>query len=264
MLHVRLSLTVIAGFFFSCNNSESSSNEELNKGTEVFESIFDLHYTSIENSYSHVMEDWIERGIGKIESFFSKKFLEKFDVVIYSERDSLDKMLALNYNLPDFKSECWLVAVGERLRIDMLSPRVWASQSCEPGANDTSAIYQIVTHELVHVFHEQYGQNIHRNENMQWFTEGLAVYVSGQLENIPDTTIKNSLFEAGSPDNLIGIKSTPQNYILSASLVEYIDEKYGRDVVFNMIFMEDALELFENLKISEARLIAEWKESIDN
>ncbi|MBK7130950.1 MAG: hypothetical protein IPM74_18370 [Crocinitomicaceae bacterium] len=263
-LYVRVLLAIIAGFFFCCNNSESLTNEELSEGTAPFDSIFDLHYASIESPYSNVMELWIVRSISKIESFFSKKFLEKFDVFIYSERDSLDKVLALNYNIPNFRSECWLVAIGERLRIDLLSPRVWSSQSCEPGANDTNAIYQIVTHELVHVFHQQHCQNIQRNENMQWFTEGLAVYVSGQLGNVPDTTIKNLLLEADSPESLIDLKNNPYNYNLSGSLVEYIDENYGRNVVFKMISIEDASELLENLKVSEAQLIVEWKESIDN
>ena len=70
----------------------------------------------------------------------------------------------MDWNLPDFQSECWMIGSGMAHRLDFLSPRVWKTQACEHDPDDEVEIRQLLTHELVHVYHCQYLPTTHVEE----------------------------------------------------------------------------------------------------
>src|SRR6516165_2607432 len=77
-----------------------------------------------------------------------------------------------------------MVASGVADRMVILSPRVWKTQAAEHDPADAEHLRDLIAHELVHVYHGQHNPrpDFDGMDDSGWFVEGLAVYVSGQLE----------------------------------------------------------------------------------
>lgn len=155
---------------------------------------FTLYYKLEDSNKVNVLETYLENGIKTVQEYFSNTFEKKFDVYIFPSRKKLDSQWGKNWNIPGFKSECWMVASGVAHSLDLLSINRWKKEACEHNPDDFDATQKIITHELVHVFHGQQNPvpDFTGLDDLGWFIEGIAVLVSGQL----DSTRTKDLIEA--------------------------------------------------------------------
>ena len=243
--------------------STSKTNSIINDWIIVEGPDYSLHYKTIDKKHGEQISNWLKIGQRNINKFFGKDFKQKFDIYIFSERDSLDKQWQKDWNRPEFKSECWMVASGIAHRLDILSPRMWKTQACEHDVEDTAATRKLITHELVHVFHGQYNPSptFDNIENIDWFVEGIAVFASGQLDDERYKRAKSFILNNEGPTKLADIWKGENKYGLAGSMVKYIDNKHGREILVELLQYTKATEILTTLGVSEEDLIKDWKQS---
>ncbi|HEY0751776.1 MAG TPA: hypothetical protein VGD26_11510, partial [Chitinophagaceae bacterium] len=192
---------------------------------------------------------------------FSQDYAASFTVYSHPHRSSLDSTWQKDWNMPGFKSECWMVASGVATRVDMISPKYWDTQSCEHSYLNTEKTRQLITHELVHVFHGQ--QNISKDfsntEGIDWFVEGLATYASGQLDPGKLSEIKMAIKDSKVPTTLDKFWTGKLRYGLSGSLVMYIDLKHDRNTINELLKFNKIADILSTLNTSEEQLLSDWK-----
>jgi hypothetical protein len=208
----------------------------------------------------------LENGIQKTISFFHSLFKKNFNVFVHPDRQSLDSTWSKDWQMPEFKSECWMVASGVANRLDIISPKSWESQSCEHNYSDKTRTQQLVTHEIVHVFHGQINKSPDFNDanGIEWFVEGLATFASGQCNNERIAEIKTAIKENKIPGNLGEFWTGKIRYGLSGSVVMYIDHQYGRNKLKELLPLNKNSEILSLLHTSEPELIAAWSSYIQD
>lgn len=266
-LAVLFSLLLLLGCNHSKKNtslSESNSLAHADKLTQQGE-FYRLHYQTIDKSQADKIAKWLDQGQSGVTGFFKSDFKKEFDVYIFPERDSLDAQWQKDWNMPEFKSQCWMVASGIAHRLDILSPRVWPTQGCEHDSSNEEATRKLVLHELIHVFHGQYNPSptFENIDNIDWLVEGIAVYASGQLDIERIARAKSAILEGGGPELLANMWKGEHRYGYSGSLVAYIDQTYGRDVLIQLIGLTTAEEVLTLLDVTEEELLKQWRLSFD-
>ena len=123
-----------------------------------------------------------------------------------------------------------MVASGVAGRMDLLSPAIWHREACEHRYEDKEETRKLITHELFHVFHGQHhaSPDFSASEGIDWFVEGLATYASGQYDDKRQSEVLEALKSGKVPAGLEGFWKGPLRYGQSASLLHYLDQKYGR------------------------------------
>lgn len=159
-----------------------------------------------------------------------------------------------------------MVASGVADKLDIISPKLWDTQSCEHIYSETTHTQQLITHELVHVFHGQ--QNVSSDfsnvEGIDWFVEGLATYASGQCDTQRITDVKKAISNNKIPKNLDNFWSGKIKYGLSGSVVMFMDNKYGRTKIIELLPFNKKSEILSALKTTESELLLEWQNYIQN
>ncbi len=208
----------------------------------------------------------IEKGIKSVETFFNSRYEKKFDLYIHPNRKSIDSQWQKDWKMPDFKSECWMVASGIANKMDLLSPAIWQKEACEHSYSDKKNTGRLITHELFHVFHGQLNASPDFSEifDADWFVEGLATYASGQCDSDRITELKKALLNNELPKSLNEFWTGKYRYGLSGSVVMYIDKFYGRDKLKELLKFNKKEDLLGFLKTNEATLLNGWKSFIQN
>jgi hypothetical protein len=223
---------------------------------------FTFFYVAADDAQKTEYVKFIENGIGAVESFFGASYKNRFDVYVHPNRKSLDSTWQHDWKIPDFKSECWMVASGVATKIDMISPKRWDTEACEHKYADTQKTQQLIIHELVHVFHGQ--QNVSPDfsdvTDIDWFVEGLATYVSGQCTTERLAEVKKTIAENRIPQSLNQFWSGKLKYGLSGSVVMFIDKKYGRPKLIELLKFNTFTDVLTTLATDEATLLKEWEE----
>lgn len=118
-----------------------------------------------------------------IEKFFGKPFVNSVAVTIVGSRKEFDAAIPAAWGVTP--SQCWMVGAGVYDRLIMLSPTAWAKDACDHKPGDVDEAKQIMRHELTHVIHGRYNptHDFTGLDDAAWFIEGLATYVSGQLDD---------------------------------------------------------------------------------
>ncbi|BFP39419.1 hypothetical protein FGF1_02640 [Flavobacteriaceae bacterium GF1] len=205
-----------------------------------------------------------KNGKEQVELFFKTPFSSTFNVYIHSTRTSLDSTWQKDWNIPGFKSQCWMVASGVASRLDILSPKKWDSLACEHSFANTTKTQRLLTHELVHVYHGQRNPSPDFSDvnGIDWFVEGLAVYASGQLDKDRLTRLNDFLSTNQPPSKLSDFWKGNNKYGLSGSMVKYIDIKYGRKKLIELLGFNQLEGLLKSLGTTENELIMEWRETL--
>lgn len=224
---------------------------------------FVLHYQS-GDKYATPIATYCKKAMELLPEFLHRNFKSTVDVFLFSQRKDLDRQWQAAWGMPDFKSQCWMVGSGILSRLDVLSPSVWPSQACEHDASDAVEIERLVIHELVHVLHSDHNRSpaFDQINNIDWFVEGLATYVSGQLDEERLTDLRKHLKESGGPAQLKDFWTGPHRYGQSGSVVAYIDQAYGRQLLSELMEFNDVNDMLRKMDLSEAQLIARWKEHV--
>ena len=154
-----------------------------------------------------------------------------------------------------------MVASGIASKIDMISPKNWDKESCEHTYSDAVNTQRLITHELVHVFHGQFNlsPDFGDVENIDWFVEGLATYVSGQCDPERIAKIKPAISGENVPDSLGKFWTGNLRYGLSGSMAMYIDHKYGKSTLISLLKYNKVSGILAALKTTENELIKGWK-----
>lgn len=208
----------------------------------------------------------IENGIASVQTFFGDTFKKEFEIYIHSNRQSLDSRWEKDWNMPGFKSECWMVASGVAFKLDMISPKMWDKEACEHIYSDKIKTQRLITHELFHVYHGQLNASPDFSDvtGMDWFVEGLATYASGQCDTERIAEIKKAVSENKLPVSLDKFWTGKLKYGLSGSVVMYLDKKYGRDKLKELLKFNTNEKLLNSLSLTEPDLLLEWKIFIEN
>lgn len=208
----------------------------------------------------------VENGIKTVQTFFHSSYPAAFDIFIHPNRASLDSTWQKDWNMPDFKSECWMVASGVATKLDMISPKMWDQEACEHTYAEMQKTQQLITHELVHVYHGQLNASpdFSNVEGIDWFVEGLATYASGQCDSSRIAEIKKAIAAGKIPDGLDNFWTGKLKYGLSGSVVMYLDHQYGRDKLKALLPFSKKAEILSALGTTETALLGEWKNYIQS
>lgn len=95
-------------------------------------------------------------------------------------------------------------------------------------------------------------------KGIDWFVEGLATYISGQCDSKSSADIKKTIDENKISLLLDSIWTGKLKYRLSGSLVMYIDCKFGRAKLKELLEFNRKEKLLESLDITELDLLTGW------
>lgn len=220
-----------------------------------------LYYTTIDKENIVEYKDYFKAGKRTVEEVFQTSFKNGFSIYIHPSRLSLDSTWQKDWNMPDFKSQCWMVASGVSDKLDIISPKKWDSLACEHSYSDSIKTQRLITHELVHVFHGQQNKSPDFSDvtGIDWFVEGLAVYASGQCDSVRISEIKKALSENKIPETLVKFWTGNLRYGLSGTMVLYLDNKYGREKIISLLKFNNIKELLSALDTTELELINGWR-----
>ncbi len=222
--------------------------------------VYNLVFTSFDTKNTKEYNRLVENGMVSVKSFFHAPY-KKFNVFIHPNRHSLDSSWRRDWNMPDFKSECWMVASGTATKLDVISPKLWDKEACEHRYSDTKKTQQLIIHELVHVFHGQQSAStdFSNGEGIDWFIEGLATYASGQCDSLRIAAVKKTIHEEAYPKELDKFWSGELKYGLSGSVVMFIDNFYGRTKLKELLPLAKKSDILSALNSTEAELINNCK-----
>ncbi|HVO98515.1 MAG TPA: hypothetical protein VMT15_10635 [Bryobacteraceae bacterium] len=193
----------------------------------------------------------------EVEAFFGAPFPDPIHFKIAASRAEFDAAAA-KFGLSP--TQCWMVGMGTGDLMVLLSPSVWTKQACEHDPADSEATRQLITHELVHVYHGQFNssRDFSGIDDLDWFVEGVAVFASGQLtENRLKQMQRDKL-----PDSLQKIWTGPSRYANAGTLVRYVDRKWGRDTTVRLLKAHSTAQALATLGTDEKSLLAGWRGSL--
>jgi len=261
MKHNYFILIVVssAALFISWDESDKNWTKEKHKD-------YTLWYTSTDKVNKLEYVKLVENGLTSVKTFFNTPCKNEFDIYIHPSRHSLDSVWQKDWNMPEFKSECWMVASGVSTKLDILSPKLWDLQACEHIYSETKHTQQLITHELVHVYHGQLNvsPDFSNAEGIDWFVEGLATFASGQCDTSRTAEVKKAINDNKIPKSLDDFWTGKIKYGLSGSVVMFIDYKYGRTKLKELLPLNKKSEILSILKTSESELLDGWKKYIQN
>lgn len=223
-----------------------------------------LEFTARDSTIAPILLQYTVNGYKTVESFFGESFSQKFAVRVFPNRETLTAYWRKAWNIPGLQTACWMVASGTAKELTMLSPTVWKTEACEHDFADSTRTQNLITHELTHVFHGQMNPrpDFEGLDDIGWFLEGLAVHVSGQLNEGYLASPKEAIEKNLAPEALENAWSGKYRYGVSGSLVQYIDKTYGREKVKQMLKGVSESELLGMLNLSEKTLLEQWREFV--
>lgn len=198
----------------------------------------------------------------RIGRFFTER-VGAVDVHVFPHRAEFSQALHEAWGIPE--TQCWMVGAADDSHLYLLSPDSWPDEACEHDPSDEDHVRLLVTHELVHVYHGQINpsDDVGLLEDLGWFTEGLAVYVSGQLDERHAGRAAEAIAAGLAPGTLATAWSGPYRYGVTGSMVAFIDAHWGRDVLREALSVTSRQELLDLLGMTESRFLAGWKSWVE-
>lgn len=227
---------------------------------------YTIHFQETDQAGIFRYMEIISGGCADVQAFFGESIPQKFEVYVYPGRHALDSAWSKAWGMPDFRSECWMVAGGTAKQLDLLSPAKWKTEACEHVYDDSLATRQLITHELVHVFHGQKNASPDFSDitGLDWFVEGLATYASGQCDEARIKRVKKLLDSKTVPSTLDTFWTGNEKYGLSGTMVMYLDKRYGRKTLIGLLPFNRKEELLKHLGVDEPTLLDEWRQFMTN
>jgi len=199
----------------------------------------------------------------QIQLFFGASFPDPIHFRMVADRAAFDSAVS-KFGLSS--TQCWMVGLGTADLMVVLSPSAWAKQACEHDPNDWPAVRQLITHELIHVYHGQFNpsRDFTGIDDLDWFIEGLAVFGSGQLTKERLDRMQAAISAGQLPSSLSKVWTGPNRYAFAGSLVRYVDQTWSRATVVRLLRVRSTAEALALLSISEKSLLEGWRESVLN
>jgi hypothetical protein len=203
----------------------------------------------------------VTSGIARVEDYFGTTFGAAFEIQLFSTRQNLDEYWGRLWSEPSFESSCWMVASGQEDTLALLTPAAWDEFACEHDPRNARHVANLITHELVHVFHDQ-ANPAYAFEGMDplgWFVEGLATYVSGQLDSGELAPAIDAIRTQQAPTSLATAWSGKYRYGVCGSIVQFIDRTRGREVIEQLLPATNETDALNTLGWSEEELLEKWR-----
>jgi hypothetical protein len=201
----------------------------------------------------------LKEGRKRVETFFNKPFKHPFDIEVFADRAAFDVYFQKRWKVP--KTEAWMVAAGVGDRFMILSPRVWKTQAVEHNPSDAGHLQDLIAHELVHVYHGQRNPtgDFDGMDDLGWFVEGLAVYVSGQLAREHRGAALEAIRAGKEPHQLANAWSGRYRYAVCGSMVEFVDRSFGREAVWKLLAVTKPEAALRVLGVTESQFLTDWR-----
>lgn len=186
-------------------------------------------------------------------------FPDTVSVRVHASREAFSTALREMWGIPE--TACWMVGAAGDHTLDLLSPDVWDDEACEHDPTDRDHARRLVAHEAVHVYHGQVNpsDDLGLLEDIGWFTEGLATYVSGQLEARHAGRAAEAIAAGAAPTDLASAWSGPYRYGVCGSMAAFIDEVWGRDTLRDLLTATSQAELLGRLGVTEVEFLDRWQ-----
>ena len=220
--------------------------------------------SALDTATARQLQPVIEQGRARVEQFFGSPFQQPVKITIVSGRAEFSAILKAEWGMPE--TACWMVATGVADFLVVLSPRVWRQEACEHDPADSQHVRDIITHELVHAYHGQHHPSrdfdFPAADEMGWFIEGLATYASGQLDRPRLASAQDALAANALPARLQDAWSGKYRYGVSGSMVRFIDQRFGRRALIELLPMASNAALLARLHLSESQFLGAWRQSL--
>jgi len=205
------------------------------------------------------LEAEITESRNVIERFFGRPFVNPVSVSIVASRKDFDAALPAAWGIAP--SQCWMVGVGVYDQLVLLSPTAWGKDACDHRPDDVDEAKSILRHELTHVMHGQYNptHDFTGMDDAAWFVEGLATYVSGQLDDKRLARAQAALNAGQGPAKLAEAWSGKEKYGFAGSMVAYLDQTYGRKKLVDLLHETNTAAIMKELGTTERKFLAGWE-----
>ena len=199
---------------------------------------------------------WAE---GRIEDRLGP-FPDTVGIRVYPSRVAFSDALNRAWGIPE--TACWMVGAAGDRTLFLLSPGVWGEQACEHDPDDRGHVRRLVAHEAAHVYHGQVNpaDDLGLLEELGWFTEGLATWVSGQLEARHAGRATEAIAAGEAPRSLAEAWSGPFRYGVAGSMVEFIHDVWGTDTLRGLLTATSQAELLGTLGLTEPEFLQRWED----
>lgn len=246
----------IALIVFSCRASHSQSLQRTTTSAVAVD-----FQAPDGDPYANTVRADARTSIEEIQNFFHAPFPDTVHFKIVANRARFDDAVA-KYGLSP--SQCWMVGFGTADLVVVLSLQAWPKQACEHAPKDLEATRMLVKHELIHVYHGQFNptRDFTGMDDLDWFIEGLAVYGSGQLTKERLGQVQTAVDQGQLPTELAKIWTGPQKYGFARSLVQYVDQKWGRVMTVRLLKTRSSAEVPSLLGTDEKTLLGGWRTSL--
>jgi hypothetical protein len=207
------------------------------------------------------VQTYVADGSNKVERFFGSAFPSSFKVEVVPSRAAFDKIFKERWGVDH--TEPWAVAAGVSDSLYLLSPRVWKTQAAEHDPSDKGHVRRIITPELTHVYHGQINpsKDFDGMDDLAWLIEGVATYVSGQLDSEHKGDDVEAIKKGQAPKSLATAWSGRYRYAVSGSLVRYVDRHYGRPKLMEILKLTKPEDVLRALGVTENQLLQDWETS---
>jgi hypothetical protein len=249
----------------SAINIFGQSSTPAKKDTVIWDTVpfgkYILHYTDSDAGNFMLIKNYLDNGVTTVEKFFSKKYSKVFNVYVFPNRNSIDKQWSKAWNMAGFQSKCWIVASGVGERLDLLTPSVWKTEACDHDPSNRPEAQNLITHELVHVFQGQLNPHLDFSgmDDIEWFVEGLAVFVSGQLTKDRIDRAVKAIKKGKYPQKLQNASNGDNKCGITGLMVSYIAYKYGKEKLYALLPIDYQNGIMNSLNTNENDFINNWR-----
>ncbi len=204
----------------------------------------------------------VARGVKKVESFFGGQFSARFTVYLLASRADLDRFWRRQWDEPTFRSQCWMVASGRGDAVVLLSPQAWRKEACEHDPDREVHVENLVTHELVHAYHDQHNpaHGFEGLEAIEWFAEGIATYVSEQMDEGRQASPTEAVRLNLGPRTLDQAWTGKYRYGVCGSLVKFLASRGGKPLLIRLLRATSPAEIYRETGLEEEQLLQAWRD----
>ena len=197
----------------------------------------------------------------RIVGFFGSPFKKDITLHVLPNRKAFDDALHQRWKMEP--TQPWMVGAAGADVLFVLSPRVWKTEAQEHNPDDAKEIAEIVCHELVHCYHSQINpsRELEGLDAMAWYVEGLPTYVSGQLERSHNGIAEREVKAGRIPARLEDAWTGRGRYAIAGSMVRFVDEKFGRSKVIELLKATTNAAAMKALGTTEEKFLSEWKQT---
>lgn len=175
-----------------------------------------------------------EECMEELGEFFKINWVKnRPSIIIFEDRKTLDE-------LKGSKTDDWNVGFATNNKIYILDRNNFEKESCHKYSD--KEYKKLLKHELVHLYYNIFSKGVHCP---RWFNEGLAVFLSGQLEGKKIEKFKKFLRYFEKRGNNL--------YTEGGFAIKILIEKFGKEKIFELIKNISSLQTEErfNLKFKE-------------